>query len=263
MAISKIRQKESYFSDNANTFSCEPERKEKFRSIDSNANEILFVRRNEFEIPLEVAILGGYSKEVKAFVLAKQRIESIRAYRKITQLGFDNDPAVKKEALGVLFTMANSQSDTIAQMGLKGLGKIILRGDKNTKDAAFEMLSALITMDYGNIFNTKTTEKKELLVIKDLEETRSRVGVLFIKLLEKGNSELSTNIKEVIKTALIKDIIRLGPKKERSKVIRIGEEMFDAAEKSKKRDVKEFVREISSTEIEINQNENTLPGIQE
>jgi hypothetical protein len=245
MAIAKKNLEESYFSDVVNTFSGEAERKDKLRLMDANKNKILFIRRKEFEIPLDIAMFGGFSKEVNAFVSEKQRIENVEASRKIILLALESDPVVKKEAIGALFTMANSESTTIANMGLKGLGRIILQGDKNTKDTVFGMLTKLITMDYNKTFDRNTTDKKETLVIDEMEKTRSRFGALFSELLTKGDFELKIKIKDIITNAL---------KDERSEVIRVGDEMIDAVSKSKKRAVKEIVEEINSIKTQIKPN---------
>ncbi|MFI5412824.1 MAG: hypothetical protein ACHQX1_02945 [Candidatus Micrarchaeales archaeon] len=183
------------------------------------------------------------------------------AKKNLVGVMLNGNDAAKVEAFGGIFTMFNSTSPYIAELGVSAISESIMKGNRKVRQMALDKLSDLLMMDYSARFNsdgalTQTDIKKlldgsenpkdkEQSVIRDLEETRARAGILFVQLLEKGNSNLNAQIYRIIRTAMNND---------RSEVKNAAYDIIGAAAISENAAVRKATKKLYGNAINNNQN---------
>ncbi|MGI0100241.1 MAG: hypothetical protein ACREBH_00745 [Candidatus Micrarchaeaceae archaeon] len=216
------------------------------RSLDENVENILFPK-NDLHIPKEAARYGyvQYHKRIASM----QRREKIKAVDRIADLASSSSAKVAEEALGALFSMANSSSDTVGQIALHGFKRIMAVKEGDARIAAFDRLKPLVIMDYRNAFDPnrdyskvieavnsdkaindkikaervsqiKNQQSKGPIVIRELEWARLRTGKFLARLLMGRDPLLDSMIWGMIESAV---------NDKRSEMENVGQEMISIA----------------------------------
>lgn len=217
----------------ATTLSIKPKRDDAFyigalRSLDANVDTIIFPRSSDFVVPKEIADNASYGSVLyNDYLRGITKADSKKAVSEITALALDDDKRLSGKALGALFAMVNSEAGSIAQIGLEGFKTVMLDSKNGTREAAIGKLRDVVMMDYKKWFNSdisysdlveefeakdkklnkwnrkefeeciKIQKEKEQQVIRDLEETRTRVGEFLMGMIKEGDSCLSKEEKEL------------------------------------------------------------------
>lgn len=96
-------------------------------------------------MPIGSALLN-MSYNLQITIARRKRKEN--AAKAITKLVFSSTERVRNAALDNLFTIANSENEFAAQLGLSKFGEIILNPNGEMSDMAFGKLKSLVLMNY-------------------------------------------------------------------------------------------------------------------